>query len=56
MAKSTKSEKFANALTCAILACLFTGGIAATIGFSFPITIFITIGVVFAIAYSDNEE
>jgi hypothetical protein len=55
MEKSTnKSEKFAGTLTCAILACLLTGGIAATLGFSLPITIVITAAFVFTVAYIDN--
>lgn len=49
-------DKFAKALAASILVCLFTGGIAATVGFSVPVTIFITTGVVFAIAYGDKED
>lgn len=56
MEKSTKGEKFVATLTSAFLACLFTGGIAAFFGASIPITVLLTIGVVFTIAYGSSEE
>ena len=56
MEKSTKGDKLAAAIFSSVLACLFTGGIAATVGFSLPITLIITVGVVFSIAYSNAED
>lgn len=56
MEKSTKGEFFAATSTSAILACLFTGGLAAFFNFSIPITVFITVGVVFAVAYGNSEN
>lgn len=56
MEKSTNDKKLAGTVTSAILACLFTGGIAVTIGFSLPVTIVVTIAVVFAIAYGKGNE
>lgn len=56
MEKSTKGDFFVATLISASLACLFTGGLAAFFNFSIPITAFLTIGVVFAIAYGSAEE
>lgn len=56
MEKSNKFDKFMTALFGSIFACLFTGGIAHTVGFSLPVTIIITIVIIFALAFGSNEE
>lgn len=56
MEKSSKFDKFMTALFGSIFACLFTGGIAHTVGFSLPVTIIITIVIIFALVFGSNEE
>ena len=56
MEQSNNSDKLATAVFGSIFACLFTGGIAATVGFSLPVTIIATIVLIFALVYGSNEE